>query len=174
MQVDEIRALIRDIPDWPNKGIIFKDITPLLRDKDGFRSAIDALAAKFEGEKIDLVLGAEARGFIVGAPLAYKLGAGFIPARKPGKLPHNTMSAEYELEYGTDSLELHEDAVSHGERVLVVDDVLATGGTAAAKIELVERLGGEVVAVAFLIELGFLNGRGKLGDHRVVSLIAYE
>lgn len=169
----DLRVFIRDIPDFPKPGIVFKDITPLLQDPKAFRHAIDTFAKRYGKEKIDLVLGAEARGFIIGGALAYKLNAGFIPARKPGKLPHQTTKAEYELEYGMDSLEMHMDAIKPGEKVLVVDDVLATGGTASAKVDLVEQLGGKVVGVAFLIELTFLNGRSKLGNHDVFALIQY-
>lgn len=171
--MQDLRELIRDIPDWPKEGIVFKDITPLLKDAGSFAKAIDDLAAHYEGKTIDLVLGAEARGFIIGGALAYKLGCGFVPARKPGKLPWDTTSAEYELEYGTDSLEIHTDGVFPGAKVLVVDDVLATGGTASAKARLVEQLGGEVAGLAFLIELTFLNGRRKLEGYDVFALIEY-
>lgn len=170
----DLKSKIRDIPNFPKEGIIFKDITPLLQDGEAFRSAVDAIAERFESEGIDLVVGAESRGFIFGAALAYKMGVGFVPARKPGKLPHKTHRAEYALEYGIDSLEMHQDAVAHGERVLIVDDLLATGGTARAKCNLVEMLGGKVVGVAFVIELGFLNGREKLQGYDVFSLINYE
>ncbi|MDI6891619.1 MAG: adenine phosphoribosyltransferase [Actinomycetota bacterium] len=168
-----LRGKIRDIPDFPKKGIVFKDITPLLRDKDAFREAIDALARRYEGDSVDVILGAEARGFVIGGALAYKLGVGFVPARKPGKLPHNVTKAEYELEYGMDSLEMHQDAIEPGDKVLIVDDVLATGGTASAKVDLVEKMGGKVAGVAFLIELTFLNGREKLKGYDVFSLIQY-
>lgn len=171
--MQDLRELIRDIPDWPKEGIVFKDITPLLKDAGSFAKAIDDLAAHYEGKKIDLVLGAEARGFIIGGALAYKLGCGFVPARKPGKLPRDTTSAEYELEYGTDSLEIHTDGVFPRAKVLIVDDVLATGGTASAKARLVEHLGGEVAGLAFLIELTFLNGRRKLEGYDVFALIEY-
>ena len=169
----DLKTYVRDIQDWPKEGIVFKDITPLLGDGKSFKYAIDTIADHYKGKKIDAVLGAEARGFILASALAYKLGCGFIPARKPGKLPYNTLSAEYELEYGVDSLEMHEDAIKPNEKILVVDDVIATGGTAAAKVELVERLGGEVAGIAFLIELSFLNGRSKLGKHDIFSLITY-
>lgn len=169
----KLQDLIRDIPDFPTKGIIFKDITPLLRDGPAFKEVIKQLAARYKDESIDVVLGAEARGFILAGALAYSLGCGFVPARKPGKLPHETTSAEYELEYGTDILEMHLDAITPGQRVLVVDDVLATGGTASAKVDLVEKVGGEVVGIAFLIELGFLNGRDRLPGREVFSLIKY-
>lgn len=169
-----LEGYIRDIPDFPKPGIVFKDITPLLASPEGLRQAIDALAAPYEGSGITKVLGAEARGFILGGALAYKLGAGFIPARKPGKLPWTTTSAEYALEYGTDQLEMHTDAICCGDRVLIVDDVLATGGTAAAKADLVDRGGAEVIGFAFLMELDFLNGRERLGDRDIVSLVHVE
>ncbi len=169
----DLASYIRDIPDFPKEGIVFKDITPLLQNAEALRYAVDQLAEFGVGKKIDLILGAEARGFILGATLAYTLGAGFIPARKPGKLPYTTVGAEYELEYGTDTLEVHEDAIQEGTRVLVHDDLLATGGTARAKCDLVEKLGGVVVGVTFVIELEFLEGRKKLGDYEVLSLIRY-
>lgn len=171
-QLLDLKAYIRDIPDFPKKGIVFKDITPLLADKQAFKYAIDSLA-ELVTSQVDLVLGAEARGFIIGGALAYRLGAGFIPARKPGKLPYQVTSALYELEYGQDALEIHEDSITPGEKVLIVDDVLATGGTARAKADLVEKLGGKVVSLAFLIELSFLQGRKKLKDYNVQSLITY-
>ncbi|MCL5291856.1 MAG: adenine phosphoribosyltransferase [Actinobacteria bacterium] len=171
--MQDLKEFIRDIPDWPKEGIIFKDITPLLKSRESFARAIDTLAAHFGDENVDLVLGAEARGFIIGGALAYKLGCGFIPARKPGKLPWETTSAEYELEYGTDSLEVHKDSIFPGARVLVVDDVLATGGTASAKAKLVEELGGKVVGIAFLMELTFLAGRDRLAGYDVYSLMSY-
>ena len=170
----DLAALVRDIADFPKPGIVFKDITPLLADADAFRSAIDGLAAPYRDQRVDRVLGVEARGFITAAPVAYLLGAGFVPVRKAGKLPHTIEREEYELEYGTDLLEIHQDGVAPGERVVIVDDVLATGGTAAATGRLVERLGGEVVGFAFLIELGFLGGRSKLGDRDVRSLLTYD
>jgi adenine phosphoribosyltransferase len=169
-----LASYIRDIPDFPKAGIVFKDITPLLQDAHALRYAVDQMVEFGVGRKIDVVLGAEARGFILGAALAYTLNAGFIPARKPGKLPHQTVAAEYDLEYGTDSLEIHEDAIGPGTRVLVHDDLLATGGTARAKCDLVEKLGGEVVGVVFIIELSFLNGREKLKEYDVISLIQYD
>ncbi|MBE0447761.1 MAG: adenine phosphoribosyltransferase [Actinobacteria bacterium] len=169
----DLKSYVRDIPDWPKEGIIFRDITPLLGDGRSFKYAIDMIANHYKDKNINAVLGAEARGFILASALAYRLGCGFIPARKPGKLPYNTLRAEYELEYGIDSLEMHEDAIKPNERILVVDDVIATGGTAAAKVELVEKLGGVVAGIAFLIELSFLNGRSKLGDHDILSLITY-
>lgn len=169
----DLASFIRDIPDFPKKGIVFKDITPLLQDAQALRYAIDQLAEFGVGKKIDVVVGAEARGFILGAALAYTLNAGFVPARKPGKLPHETVSAEYDLEYGTNSLEIHQDAISPGTRVLVHDDLLATGGTARAKCDLVEKMGGEVVGISFIIELSFLGGRQKLKEYDVLSLIDY-
>ena len=172
MTVD-LEAKIRDIPDFPKQGIVFKDIMPLLADAETFHATIDLLAEFGAPRKPDLVLGAEARGFMLGGALAYKLGCGFVAARKPGKLPWETVSAEYALEYGVDSLELHADAIRAGARVLVHDDLLATGGTAHAKVELVEQLGGEVVGLAFVIELAFLNGREKLEGYDVHSLIQY-
>jgi len=170
----DLAAKIRDIPDFPKEGIVFKDITPLLQDAASLRYAVDQLAEFGVGKKVNVVVGAEARGFILGATLAYTLGAGFVPARKPGKLPFLTVAAEYDLEYGTDSLEVHSDAIVPGTRVLVHDDLLATGGTARAKCDLVEKLGGEVVGVSFIIELSFLNGRDKLKDYDILSLIKYD
>jgi adenine phosphoribosyltransferase len=169
----DLKARIRDIPDFPQPGIVFKDIMPLLADPEAFRGTVDALAEFAEPRKPDLILGAEARGFILGGALAYRLGCGFVAARKPGKLPWETVSAEYELEYGVDSLELHADAITDGAAVLIHDDLLATGGTAKAKVNLVEQLGGEVVGLAFVIELAFLNGREKLAGYDVHSLIQY-
>ncbi|MBI4744859.1 MAG: adenine phosphoribosyltransferase [Actinobacteria bacterium] len=169
----DLKKIIRDIPDFPKKGIIFKDITPLLQDPASFKCAIDTIASRYENDSVDIVLGAEARGFILGGAIAYRLNAGFVPARKPGKLPHHVTKAEYALEYGVDTLEMHQDAIKPGEKVLIVDDVLATGGTASAKVNLVEKLGGEVVGVAFLIELTFLEGRKKLDNHNIFSLIQY-
>jgi adenine phosphoribosyltransferase len=170
----DLAAKIRDIPDFPKEGILFKDITPLLQDAESLRYAIDQMAEFGVGKKIDVVVGAEARGFILGAALAYTLGAGFVPARKPGKLPFLTVAAEYDLEYGTDSLEVHNDAIVPGTRVLVHDDLLATGGTARAKCDLVEKLGGEVVGVTFIVELSFLGGREKLKEYDILSLIKYD
>ena len=171
--VDWLRAHIRDIPDFPKPGVVFKDITPLLAHAEGFRATVDAIAACFDGEKVDKVLGVEARGFILAAPVADRLGAGFVPVRKAGKLPWEIEQQEYELEYGSDLLEIHRDAVHPGERALIVDDVLATGGTAAATVRLVERLGGEVVGLGFALELSFLSGRSKLGSHKIASLLEY-
>jgi len=171
----DLASYIRDIPDWPKEGIVFKDITPLLASPEGFRAAIDQLAAAFSDAGVTKVMGAEARGFIFGGALAYQLGAGFVPARKPGKLPWNTTSVTYDLEYGTDSLEVHSDAVGADDVVLIVDDVLATGGTAAAKAQLVTSVGATVAGFAFLIELDFLGGRAKLpADAKVVSLIRVD
>jgi adenine phosphoribosyltransferase len=170
----DLRSKVRDVPDFPKPGIVFKDIMPLLADPDALRETVDQLAEWAAPRKPDIILGAEARGFITGGALACKLGCGFVAARKPGKLPWRTVSAKYALEYGFDALELHADAIGHGQRVLVHDDVLATGGTAKAKIELVEQLGGEVVGVAFLITLEFLNGRERLAGYDVHSLIQYE
>ena len=168
----DLESYIRDIPDFPQEGVMFEDITPLLADADAFHETIDRLAADYMDLGITKVLGAEARGFIFAAPLAYTLGAGFIPARKPGKLPWETTTATYQLEYGTDSLEMHRDAIEPGDRVVIVDDVLATGGTAGAKAQLVAENGGIVVGFAFVIELDFLGGRAKLPEgSKVVSLI---
>ena len=172
--IDSIRKAIRDIPDFPRPGIVFKDITPLLGDGPLFAKTIDVLAERYRDQKIDIVLGIESRGFIVGAALAYKLGAGFCVVRKPGKLPYDTHSASYELEYGTDSLEIHIDAIPQNARVLIVDDLIATGGTAAATAQLVSKLGGEVVECAFVIELSFLKGRDKLQPYGVFSLVQYN
>jgi adenine phosphoribosyltransferase len=172
--LDRLESYVRDIPDFPQPGVSFKDITPLLADHEAFRSTIDGIADAFEGERIDRVLGIEARGFIVAAPVAYRFGAGFTPVRKAGKLPWEVEREEYALEYGSDLLEIHVDAVSPGERVLVVDDVLATGGTAAATGRLIERLGAEVAGYGFIIELGFLGGRAKLPGQRIVSLLRYQ
>lgn len=169
----DLAAKIRDIPDFPKRGIVFKDIMPLLADEEALHETVERLAEFAEPRQPDLVLGAEARGFILGAALAYRLGCGFIPARKPGKLPWRTISAKYALEYGFDALELHADAIASGARVLVHDDLLATGGTAKAKVDLVEQLGGTVVGLAFVIELEFLRGRDKLAGYDVCSLIQY-
>ncbi len=167
----DLEQYIRDIKDFPKEGIVFKDITPLLASPEGFRSAIDTIAAEYEDAGVTKVMGAEARGFIFGGALAYRLGAGFVPARKPGKLPWTTTAHSYALEYGTDSLEVHTDAFVPGDVVLIVDDVLATGGTAAAKAALVSKMGGQVAGFAFLLELDFLSGREKLGDPKIVTLI---
>jgi adenine phosphoribosyltransferase len=170
----DLRAFIRDIPDFPTPGVVFKDISPLLLDARALDAAVSGLAELAEPLGIEYVVAAEARGFILGAALSRQLGAGFVPARRPGKLPSETVSAEYALEYGLGALEVHADALAGGHRVLVHDDVLATGGTAAALCELVERLGGEVAACAFLIELRFLEGRGRLAPRQVLSLIDYD
>jgi adenine phosphoribosyltransferase len=169
----DLEARIRDIPDFPKRGIVFKDIMPLLADSESLRDTVERLAEFAEPRKPDLILGAEARGFILGAALAYRLGCGFVAARKPGKLPWRTISAKYALEYGFDALELHADAITSGARVLIHDDLLATGGTARAKVDLVEQLGGTVVGLAFVIELQFLNGREKLAGYDVFSLVQY-
>jgi adenine phosphoribosyltransferase len=172
--VERLRALIRDIPDFPTDGILFKDLTPLMADAAALKDAVAALAETARPLEPDLVVAAEARGFLLGPALAIELGAGFVLARKPGKLPHETISAEYQLEYGTNALEVHSDALRSGARVLVHDDLLATGGTAAALCELVERLGGEVVGASFLIELAFLDGRRLLEGREVHALLSYE
>jgi adenine phosphoribosyltransferase len=169
----DLRSKIRDIPDFPKRGIVFKDIMPLLADAEALHDTVERLAEFAEPRKPDLILGAEARGFILGAALAYRLHCGFVAARKPGKLPWRTVSAKYALEYGFDVLELHADAIRDGGRVLIHDDLLATGGTAKAKVELVEQLGGEVVGLAFVIELEFLNGRDRLAGYDVFSLVQY-
>ena len=167
----DLKSYIRDIPGFPKEGIIFKDITTLLRDGKKFREAVDMLAAEFKDKKIDVVLSVEARGFIFGAAIAYKLGAGIAPIRKKGKLPFKTHSVTYELEYGKDTLEIHQDAFQKGASVLIVDDLLATGGTCRAVIGLVEKMGGKIAGLAFLIELTALKGRDKLKDYDIVSLI---
>jgi adenine phosphoribosyltransferase len=169
----DLSSKIRDVPDFPKEGIVFKDVMPLIADAEYFRETIHQLAEWARPREPDLILGAEARGFIFGAALAYEVGAGFVAARKPGKLPWETVSATYELEYGTDSLEMHRDAVTAGSKVIVLDDLLATGGTARAKVELVESLGGTVVGVLFVIELTFLHGRERLAGYEVHSLIQY-
>jgi adenine phosphoribosyltransferase len=169
----DLAKMIRDVPDFPKEGILFKDITTLIKEPQAFREVIDRLADHYAGQQIDLVVAVEARGYIFGAPIAYKLGAGFVPVRKEGKLPAQTVREEYELEYGTDSVEMHRDAIRPGQKVLIVDDLIATGGSAAATTRLVERLGGEVVSIAFLIELTFLNGVEKLKDYDVFTMIEY-
>jgi adenine phosphoribosyltransferase len=168
-----LKEHIRDIPDFPKEGIVFKDITPLLADKKAFTYTIDAIAHHFDRDEVDKVLGIEARGFIVAAPLAYRFTAGLIPVRKKGKLPWDIESQEYELEYGTDYLEIHKDAISPGERILIVDDVLATGGTAEATAILTERCGGKVAGIATIMELTFLSGRERLKDYEFLSLVSY-
>lgn len=169
----DLAALIRDVPDFPVEGILFKDITTLLQDADAFREAVDALASRYADREIDQVVAIESRGFLFGAPLAYKLGAGLVPIRKAGKLPAKTISAEYSLEYGTATLEMHVDAIHPGENVLLVDDLLATGGSAKAATDLIERLGGVIVGVALLIELEFLQGAKQLEGYDVFSLIRF-
>jgi adenine phosphoribosyltransferase len=171
--IERVRSLIRDIPDFPQEGVLFKDITPLLADDAAFSSAIDLIVVHYGRGNVDKVVGIEARGFIVASPVAYHFGAGFVPVRKAGKLPWQTVRQEYALEYGTAVLEVHTDAIAPGERVLIVDDVLATGGTALATASLVERLGGDVVGIACLIELGFLHGREKIAAYPFFSLITF-
>ena len=171
--MDQLKQKIRHVPDFPKAGILFYDITTLLQDPGGFRSAIDSLALPFRDSKIDVVVGIESRGFIFGSVVADRIGAGFTPVRKPGKLPSKTVRATYALEYGTDSLEIHDDAIKKGQRVLIVDDLLATGGTARATTDLVKKLGGDVHALAFLIELVALNGRAKLAGEHVHSSLKY-
>ena len=173
MKKSDLKKHIRDIPDFPKEGIIFKDITTLLKQKDAFKKSIDLLAKKFKKENIEYVVGVEARGFIFGSAIAYKLGTGFIPVRKKGKLPHKTKRITYDLEYGSDALEIHEDAITPGSRVLIVDDLLATGGTIKAVCDLVKSQGGKIAGVAFLVELGFLKGKSKLKDLPVYSVIKY-
>ncbi len=170
----DLRTRIRDVPDFPKPGIVFKDIMPLLADAAALHQAVDDLVGWAGPRKVDIVVGAEARGFILGAAMAYQLGAGFVAARKPGRLPFLTVGAKYALEYGFDALEMHVDALIKGARVLIHDDLLATGGTARAKIDLVEQLGAKVVGLAFVVELGFLNGRDKLYGYDVHSLVQYE
>jgi len=171
--VDELRDIIRDIPDFPKKGIVFKDITTLLEDGKSFQRMIDLISHRYLDKKIDKIVGVEARGFILGAALAYKLGCGITLVRKPGKLPHTTIKKTYDLEYGSDTLEIHEDALHAGDRVLIADDLLATGGTVAAVVALVETLGAELVECAFLAELDFLEGRKRLPQDKVYSLLHF-
>jgi adenine phosphoribosyltransferase len=173
MSAEELRAKIREIPDFPKPGILFYDITTLLKDAAAFREAIDLMVEPYASERIDVVVGMESRGFIFSAPMALRLEAGLVPVRKLGKLPAETVSVEYALEYGSNTLEVHRDAIEAGERVLIVDDLLATGGTVRGTIELVEQLGGEVVGLAFLVELEFLKGRDRLSGRRVTSVITY-
>ena len=170
----DLRQLIRSVPDFPKPGIVFRDITPLLADPAGLDQAVAQLADPYRDRKVDLVAAVESRGFIFGAAVARQLGAGFVPIRKPGKLPAATTKASYQLEYGSDTIEIHTDAISPGQRVLLLDDLLATGGTMAAACQLVQGLGGEIVGIAFLIELAFLNGRAKLTDYEILSLITYD
>jgi len=172
--MDELRRIIRDVPDFPQKGIVFKDITPLLANAEAFRKAVDLMAEPLRGRDFDLLVGIESRGFIFAAALAYALGKGKVPVRKPGKLPAKTVEISYQLEYGSDRLEMHEDAIRHGQRVVIVDDVLATGGTARGVANLVEKVGGEVSGLSFFIELDFLKGREKLGGYDVRSVLSYR
>jgi adenine phosphoribosyltransferase len=169
----QLEDWIRDIPDFPQRGILFKDITPLLQNPVAFHASLDRLAAHYAGAGIEMVVGVESRGFIFGAALAYLLNCGFVPVRKFGKLPHQTVTVEYSLEYGTNVVEMHTDAIRPGQRVLIVDDLLATGGTVSAAMELVEKLGGHIAGIAFLVELTFLKGREQLGGHDVFALIKY-
>ena len=171
---DQVKKSIRNIPDWPKKGVVFRDLTTLWKDGKMLRGTTDAFYRKYKGKRIDKVLGIEARGFIVGAPLAERLGVGFIPARKVGKLPFEKVTMSYELEYSRAGIEVHSDAMKKGERILIADDLMATGGTAAAAASLVERLGGKVVGLAFVVELTFLNGREKLKKFDIFSLAKYE
>lgn len=171
--LDDLRALIREVPDFPKPGILFYDITTLLKDADAFREVIDQMVAQIADTPVDLVVGMESRGFIFSAPMAYRLGAGFIPVRKLGKLPAETIEVEYALEYGTATLEIHRDAITAGQRVLIVDDLLATGGTVMGTIELVERLGGEVAGLSFMVELGALDGRRRLEQFAIHTLLSY-
>jgi adenine phosphoribosyltransferase len=174
MENASLKEYVRDVLDYPKPGIVFKDITPLLGAADAFRAAVDALGDPYAGKRVDKVIGIEARGFVFASPVAYGLSAGFVPVRKPGKLPWEIERETYELEYGTDLLEIHRDGITPGEHVLVVDDVIATGGTAAATARLVERLGGKVVGFAFVLELGFLNGRFRLDGYPIHTLVSYE
>jgi len=172
--MNDLKKLIREIPDYPKPGILFYDLTTLLKDPTGFHGLVDQLCAHYEGTKVDLVAGMEARGFIFAPALAYRLNAGFVPIRKPKKLPGKVASVTYQLEYGADSMEIHEDAIKPGQRVLICDDLLATGGTAAAAVKLVQQLGGKVAGAAFAVELSFLNGRAKLPGVDVFSLLDYD
>jgi adenine phosphoribosyltransferase len=169
----DLYGLIRDVKDFPQEGILFRDITPLLQNKDGLRAAIDEMAKELEGVEFETVIGPESRGFIFGVPLAYKLNKGFVPVRKPGKLPYETISQSYELEYGKNTVEMHIDSIQKGEKVVIIDDLLATGGTTKAMVELIEKLGGEVVKIVYLIELEGLDGRAVLEGKDVVSLLKY-
>jgi adenine phosphoribosyltransferase len=174
LNCDELKKLIREVPDFPKKGILFYDITTLLKDKAGYATLIDLLAERYIGKDVDLILGMEARGFIFGPALAYRLNAGFVPVRKPGKLPAATTRVEYDLEYGSNVLEVHDDAIRKGQRVLIVDDLLATGGTAEATAKLAKKLGAEIAGLAFVIELDFLKGRDKLKPYDVFSVLHYD
>jgi adenine phosphoribosyltransferase len=171
---DWLKGRIRDVADFPTAGVVFRDLTPLLADVEALRYTVDALADAFAGRRIDKVVGVEARGFILAAPVAYRLGAGFVPVRKPGKLPWRTEAETYALEYGVDRVEVHADALSAGDSVLLIDDVIATGGTAQATVRLVEKLGGTVSGIGFAVELTFLSGREKLGGYDIVSLVTYS
>jgi adenine phosphoribosyltransferase len=173
MDIEQIKALIRDVPDFPDPGIVFKDITPVLADPIAFSTITDLMVVRFGRGNVDKVVGIEARGFIIASPVAYHFGAGFVPIRKQGKLPSETVAEDYELEYGSATLELHIDGITPGERVLIVDDVLATGGTAQAAASLVQRVGGEVCGIATVIELEFLHGRERLAEHELYTLIRY-
>ena len=170
----DLRSKIRVVPDFPKPGVSFKDITTLLKDGAALRYVVDRMAEHFEDSKVDVILGVESRGFLFGAPLAYKMGTGFVLVRKPGKLPSSIVRASYELEYGSDTLEIHKDAIEPGQRVLLVDDLLATGGTMAAAADLVKQLRGEIVGFAFAVELTYLKGREKLGDEEILSLVCYD
>ena len=171
--MQELKEIIRDVHDFPKKGIIFKDITTLLQDARSFQRMVDLLAHRYVGQRIDKVVGVEARGFIIGSVLAYKLGAGIVLVRKPGKLPSETFSKTYDLEYGTDTLEIHKDAIKPGEKVLIADDLLATGGTMCAVVDMVKSMGGDIVECCFMAELDFLNGRSKLPENKVFSLLSF-
>jgi adenine phosphoribosyltransferase len=172
--MENLKKIIREVPDFPKEGINFYDITTLLQNAVGFKQTIDALVEQVKDEKIDTVIGIESRGFIFGTPVAYQLGAGFVPVRKPNKLPWDKVSVSYDLEYGQDTLEMHRDAIGDGHRVLIIDDLLATGGTARAVADLVEKVGGEIAKILFVVELNFLNGREKLKDYQIASLIRYD
>jgi adenine phosphoribosyltransferase len=174
LNAEQLKKLIREVMDFPKKGILFYDITTLLKDKTGFAQLIDLFSEHYIGKQIDLILGMEARGFIFGPALAYRLNAGFVPVRKPGKLPAATVKCEYELEYGSNCLEVHKDAIEKGQRVLIVDDLLATGGTAVATAQLAKSLGADIAGLAFVVELDFLNGRDKLKPYNVFSLLHYD
>jgi adenine phosphoribosyltransferase len=171
--MEQLKAAIREIPDWPKKGILFYDVTTLLKNGQCFHEVINALTTPYENKQVDLVVGIEARGFILAPTVAYRLKAGFVPVRKPGKLPAATHKVSYELEYGTDTLEIHQDAIEPGNRVLIVDDLIATGGTARAVADIVEKMGGTVVGLAFMVELTALKGRQKLGNHKIISVLKY-
>ena len=172
--MEALKKLIREVPDWPKKGLLFYDLTTLIKDRGGFHQVIDSFADHYSGKNLDLIVGIEARGFIFGAALAYRLGTGFVPVRKRNKLPAKTTSVNYDLEYGADSLEIHSDAVSPGNRVLILDDLLATGGTAAACVRLVNDLGGSIQGLGVVVELDFLNGRAKLDGVEIFSLLKYQ